>query len=313
MNIDGYIHGIYPRSEDLVQATRDLERGRTTQDKVDETFRKDRDTFVRVQQDAGLERISDGLLRWQDIFRPFVETASGLRAGPLTRWFDNNQFFRAPEVEGGLSLRELPAVFAEGADLPGAKVATLPSPYLFSRATHTDGDRDALMEEFAREILKPAVGQLAERGYTLVQLNEPWLAFHGADASVWPKLERCLSTIREGLSIPLVFHTYYGDAAPIAERLKNLPVDAVGIDLVETDPRTLGKGWNTGVVAGAVSGRNSLVESADATVKLAQMVAEELDPPTLYISNAGDLELVPEAVAPRKVALIGNAVKELRT
>src|SRR5689334_25327951 len=95
-----YQHGIYPRSERVVAATRDLERGRTTPRAVDDAFRQDEADFVDLQRKAGLDVFSGGLVRWQDIFRPLVDASVGMRARTLVRWFDNNSFYRAPEIEG---------------------------------------------------------------------------------------------------------------------------------------------------------------------------------------------------------------------
>src|SRR5919202_2132089 len=97
--VRAYIPGIYARSEELVQATRDLDRGRTTEDAVEEQQNKDLHVFLDAQREAGLDYLSDGLLNWQDIFRPFAETAEGLKPGPLTRFLNTNTFYRAPVVK----------------------------------------------------------------------------------------------------------------------------------------------------------------------------------------------------------------------
>src|SRR6187401_2483534 len=72
MDVAAYQFGIYPRSEAVVAATRALERGRADEGQVEAAYRADRDAFVAAQRDAGLDFISDGLLRWQDLFRPLV-------------------------------------------------------------------------------------------------------------------------------------------------------------------------------------------------------------------------------------------------
>ena len=76
-----FIPGLYPRSEALVQATRDLDRGRTTEEAVDEQVERDLGELVSVQQEAGVDLLADGMLRWQDIFRPLVEGSEGLETG----------------------------------------------------------------------------------------------------------------------------------------------------------------------------------------------------------------------------------------
>ncbi len=77
--IRAYAPGIYARSEKLVQATRDLDRGRTAEEAVEEQRLADVRAFVETQREAGLDYFSDGLLNWQNIFRPFDESAEGLR------------------------------------------------------------------------------------------------------------------------------------------------------------------------------------------------------------------------------------------
>ena len=98
--MEAFVPGIYPRSEELVQATRDLDRGRTTQEAVDAQVERDLQHLISAEQDAGLALLSDGMLRWQDVFRPLVEAADGLERGALTRFLDTNTFYRAPHAEG---------------------------------------------------------------------------------------------------------------------------------------------------------------------------------------------------------------------
>ena len=96
--IRAYAPGIYARSEELVQATRDLDRGRATEEAVAAQQDADLRAFLYAQREAGLDYFSDGLLNWQDIFRPFDAAAEGLRPGPLTRFLNTNTFYRAPAV-----------------------------------------------------------------------------------------------------------------------------------------------------------------------------------------------------------------------
>ena len=74
-----YAPGIYARSEELVQATRDLDRGRATEEAVAAQQDADLRAFLYAQREAGLDYFSDGLLNWQDIFRPFDTAAEGFR------------------------------------------------------------------------------------------------------------------------------------------------------------------------------------------------------------------------------------------
>jgi 5-methyltetrahydropteroyltriglutamate--homocysteine methyltransferase len=312
LSVSAYQHGIYPRSESVVQATRDLDRGRTTEEHVEEAFRRDRDEFLALQREAELDLLSDGLLRWQDLFRPLVESSEGMEAQVLVRWFHNNSFFRAPAVRGKPTLHG-PVPLLEENGFPEPRVATLPSPYLFSRAAQTDQDRDALMMEVARDVLAPAAGLLVSAGSTLVHLEEPWLPSVGIEDSSWEALEQALGPIREATEdAVLVMHLYYGDAAPHVDRLRRLPVDAVGIDFTETDLDALPAPLGTGLAAGVLDGRRSVLEETAEVVAFVRKVEERLRPSSLYLTSGSDLELLGEQVASQKVRVLGETAKRLR-
>ena len=307
--VAAYQHGIHPRSEDVVATTRAFDRGRVSADEVEDAFKADREDFIATQEGAGLDYFSDGLLRWQDIFRPLVEATPGLSARTLVRWFDNNAFFRAPEAAESLGrLTEAPPELDDGLHLPHPRMATLPSPYLFSRAAHVEGDRNAWMVELTEQVLRPLAETLLDREYALVHLQEPWASFFGMDTDAWTSFERAIGSLREATEdrAALVLHTYFGDAAPLADRLRTLPVDAVGVDFVETDLDALGSGWQTGVLAGCLDGRRSPIESVDGTVAFAERVAEQLDPPVLYLSSNCELEFLPRDIARQKVLRLGE-------
>jgi 5-methyltetrahydropteroyltriglutamate--homocysteine methyltransferase len=311
--VAAYQHGIYPRSEGVVAATRGLERGRTTGDAVDQAFEADRRDFVAAQQEAGLDYVSDGLLRWQDIFRPLVRLSGGLTPRTLVRWFDNNSFFRAPEVTGDLTVTApLPAeVSPKG--LPEPRVATLPSPYLFSRAAQTSDDRNALMMDLTREILRPVAQELVEHGFGLIHLEEPWLAYEGIEPGDWADFEKALQEVREASDgATLVLHTYFGDAGPLVDRLRALPVDAVGVDLTETDPEALGANWTVGLLAGALDGRRSVLEPVEGIVDLVRRAVDATQAPAVFVSSNSELEMLSTDLARRKVLRLGEASARLK-
>lgn len=310
--ISAYQHGIYPRSESVVQATRDLDRGRTTPDRVEEAFRRDKEEFLDLQRNAGLDLLSDGLLRWQDLFRPLVESSQGLEAQVLVRWFHNNSFFRAPAVRGKPAFGDSGQWF-EPNGFSEPRVATLPSPFLFSRAAQSDQDRDALMLDLAKDVLAPAAAKLVAAGSSLVHLEEPWLPSSGIEDSSWEALEQALGPIREATEdATLVLHLYYGDASPYVDRLRRFPVDAVGIDFTDTDLDSLSAPLETGLVAGVLDGRRSVIEDPEEVAGFVFRVVDRLEPSTLHLSSGSDLELLGEQVARKKVEVLGETARRVK-
>ena len=301
-----YVHGLYPRSEELVAATRDVDRGRQPPHVVEAQQEVDRAEIIALQRDAGLTLVSSGFLSWADLFRPLIEACSALATGPLVRWFDNNTFVRTPVVRGAPELAT-DLFVAERSD-----VGLLPGPYTFSRIATGADDRDALMAALARGLLRPAAEEFVRRGAQLVHLQEPWLTAHGIGEESWPAFAAALRVIGEGLGARLVVHTYFGDAGPLIGRLSRLPVSAVGVDLTETDLAALAGPWQTGLLLGCLDGRSSLIEDVDLTVALAAKILEATRPPLLLLSSSCDLDLLPRPLADRKVQALGAATRQLR-
>ena len=264
-----------------------------------------------MQRQAGLDFLSDGLLRWQDLFRPLIERL-GIHPHTLVRWFDTNTFFREPAFDGSIPEITSADGILPDASVPAPRVMTLPSPFMFSRAAHTDRDRNRLMLELVEQVLQPVARQGVAAGSALIHLEDPWLAYHGIESQAWAPLREALAALRRGLGATLVFHVYFGDAAPYIEELRALPVDAIGIDFIETDVAALGHGWDKGLVAGLIDGRQSIVESTGNLVDAAAHLADVVRPTSLYLTSNCELSYLPTSVAEQKVERLGQTLARVK-
>jgi 5-methyltetrahydropteroyltriglutamate--homocysteine methyltransferase len=283
--LQAYVPGIYPRSEELVQATRDLDRGRTTQEAVDEQVERDFAALVSAQQAAGLDLLADGKLRWQDHFRPLLEAADGLETGALTRFLDTNTFYRAPKATGETKLSQ-PLDERYVAPLPGPRLVTLPSPYALSHGTGVSP------KEMAEGVLKPALDGLDAE---LVVLAEPF------DPNL-DELAEALEALAGGpkLALWLEFH----DAGPALERgAAELPVDGLGIDFFATHIEAVPAGFDKLLLAGVIDGRSSVPEEPR---EIAAFV-DRLEVERIALVPNGDLQYVSQQIAQEKLARLGKA------
>jgi 5-methyltetrahydropteroyltriglutamate--homocysteine methyltransferase len=291
--LQAYAPGIYARSEELIQATRDLDRGRTTPEAVDELFERDLNELVDVQEEAGLDLLSDGMLRSQDHFRLLAEAAEGLDARPLTRFLDTNTFYRAVLVEGSPRLgRPLPAP-----DLPAGRwLATLPAPLALARAAH-----GALSAQAAAEaILAPQVEAYAEAGCALVVLTDPFLAREGG-------VDEAVAALGElPRAVPLALQLPFGDAASVLEELAEAPVDAVGVDFYATSLDAVPEGYPKEVAAGVLDARSSALEDPEEITRFVEGL-EQRSPAAVSLTPNGDLQFVPERIAREKLVRLGRA------
>jgi methionine synthase II (cobalamin-independent) len=163
------------------------------------------------------------------------------------------------------------------------------------------------MRDLTREILCPVAEALAARGYTLFHLEEPWLPYFGIPAGDWDDFDKAVGAIREATEgSTLVLHAFFGDAGPHVDRLRRLPVDAVGVDFVETDVDELGSSWDVGILAGALDGRSSPIEPVEGTMSFLRRLAQTLEPPAVFVSSNSELEHLPRDVAREKVLRLGE-------
>jgi 5-methyltetrahydropteroyltriglutamate--homocysteine methyltransferase len=283
--LQAFAPGIHPRSEALVQATRDLDRGRTTQEAVDQQIERDLAELVAAQQAAGLDLLSDGMLRWQDHFRPLLEAADGLETGALTRFLDTNTFYRAPKATGEPRLSQ-PLDERYVAPLPGPRLVTLPSPYALAHGT------DISPKTMAESVLKPALDGLDADLVVLAEPFEPSL----------DDLAEALEALAGGprLALWLEFH----DAGPaLARGAADLPVEGLGIDFYATHVEAVPAGFDKLLLAGVIDARSSVPEEPR---EIAAFV-ERLDVERIALVPNGDLQYVSQPVAQEKLARLGKA------
>lgn len=285
--------GIYPRSEALVQATRDLARGRTTAAAVDAQRREDLERLLAVQRESGLGPYASGMLDWQDLFRPLVEAADGLTAAALVRFLDGNTFYRAIEVDGAPRLRSPLA----SPELPEPWLATLPSPFALAHATGHALAADVL----AQALLAPQIEAWADAGCALVVLHEPFLSREPQ------RVGELLSALgRLPRPVPVALQLVFGDATPLLAPLADAAVDAIGIDLQETALDDVPDGFPKPLLAGVVDATSSLLEEPHGLAEAALALRERC-PAGIVLTPNGDLERVPEPIAREKLRRLGAA------
>jgi 5-methyltetrahydropteroyltriglutamate--homocysteine methyltransferase len=297
--LQAFVPGLYARSEALVQATRDLDRGRTTPEAVDEQVERDLAELVAVQQAAGVDLLADGMLRWQDVFRPFVEGADGLETGALTRFLDTNTFYRAPSVSTDTPALPRALNGRYFAPLPAPRLVTLPSPFALAEGTGVDP------KAVAEGVLKP---QIDATDAELVILEEPFLARAGSvDLN---GLGEALEKLNGGPKLAL--WVTFGDAGRLFEQgLADLPVDGIGVDFYATRVNAIPEGFDKLLLAGVLDARSSVPEDPNEIAAFVPQLQERGVKDVALVPN-GDLQYVSEPVARDKVERLGKA-KEAAT
>jgi 5-methyltetrahydropteroyltriglutamate--homocysteine methyltransferase len=313
--VEVQLSGAFPRSEKLVATTRAFERGKANQDDVNASLREDNLSLASLQKDSALDFCVDGQLNWQDLLRPFSELFTGIEPGRLTRWFDNNTFYRAPIVTGKISFKggNVDKFFrADAYPKNGQKKVVLPSPFAFAALAENKDPSSfkAIVDEFSHA-LRDLTKSLGALGYSCFQFSEPSLCAKMRTEEDFAIARNGIQTCAKGLAGKTILHTYFADASRAIVGLIDFPVDFIGIDFYATsldafpDVR-----FNRGLVCGCLDGRNSLMETPKEIHGFITKVREKLEPKGLVVAPNSDLDFLPQSVAEKKVRLLGK-IREL--
>jgi 5-methyltetrahydropteroyltriglutamate--homocysteine methyltransferase len=293
--VEAFVPGIYPRSEALVQATRDLDRGRTTPEAVADQVAQDREALLSVQQQAGFDLLADGMLTWQDTFRPLVEGSEGLESGALTRFLDTNTFYRAPNATSDSPRLRAPLGEEHVAPLPDNRLVTLPSPFALSLGTGLSP------KAVAEGVLKPSIEALGD--VELVVLSEPFLSREQTVSL--GELEEALAVLTGGPRLALWLT--FGSASRLLQKgIADLSVEGIGVDFYATQATDLPDGFDKLLLAGVLDARNSTLEDPREIASFAGSLQAKGVQEIALVPN-GDLQYVSETIAREKLGRLGAA------
>ena len=320
-----YVTGILPRPRELIETTRAYDRKRVNKEELERAFKKATTKVIEAQVSAGLSYVTDGMLKWQDLLRPYTENLKGVKIGALARWFNNNTFYRKPIVSGELQREKditLEMTYMEYLPSTLPRKAVLPAPYTFTKLSENNfyKSETELLFKYA-EILRGEIRSLAERGFKYIQLSEPALVYNPFKEPIskdtLADVKNALEIAVKGVKARVCLQTFFGDFAQILPDALDFPVDDLGVDLYETSLEKLKEYmFDKGVALGLVDARNSLAENERELTTVAKEIIESIYPSKIcevFICPNCDLEFLPWERAKEKMRIIGNVTKRLQS
>jgi 5-methyltetrahydropteroyltriglutamate--homocysteine methyltransferase len=305
--------GSYPRIGDAP----DLQRHRRTYARRErgeispEEFRKVEDEVVawviREQIEAGMEVVTDGLIRWYDPYSHFCRGLEGVEVNGLLRFFDTNFYFRQPVVKapirrrGPIVLREYE--FARSLSSRPVK-PVLTGPYTLARGSIVEAGYRSLHElalAYAR-VLADEVKDLSGAGAQLIQVDEPAIVGHPEDLNVLQEALRGVAAERG--TAQLLLHISFGDVAPLYRDLQALPVDVLGLDFTYSPklPALIADlGSAKPLALGLIDARNTKLETKESVFPVLDAVLPALTPGPTYLMPSCGLEFLPRERARLKL------------
>ncbi|HET7483649.1 MAG TPA: hypothetical protein VFK89_12405, partial [Actinomycetota bacterium] len=240
MPVETTVVGSYPKPPDeggqfVVRKTLHArERGDATDEDVQKAFDDLARRAILEQEEAGIDIVTDGHARWDDILTPFARHIAGFEIGGLIRWFDNNVYYRRPICTGDIEWRGPSSVeafkFAASVATKPVK-AVIPGPITFARLSLDEhyGKHEDFVMAIARVIAQEAF-ELEAAGCRHIQIDEPALLDAPEDLQFARDAIYVITSELDTAETTLA--TYFGDAKRIGPELFDLRVDWFGLDLV---------------------------------------------------------------------------------
>jgi 5-methyltetrahydropteroyltriglutamate--homocysteine methyltransferase len=313
--------GSYPKPPDegqpfVVRKTlHALERGEATVEDLrlaqDELARE----VIAEQTAAGIDLITDGQVRWDDIVTPFARNMDGFEIGGLLRFFDNNVYYRRPVCKGPVEWRGPTSVadfqFASSATDRRVK-AILPGPVTFAHLSLDEryGSHETFVLAVAKVLAQEAF-ELEAAGAEVIQIDEPALLGAPEDLEL---ATRALGVVVADLDrTETIVATYFGDAKRLGPELFELPVDGFGLDfvsgpenfeLVDSLPE------DKKLQAGVVDARNTKREGLDDLAHVIDRLVGAVGAERLSVCPSAGLEFLPREKARAKLQRLVEAANK---
>ncbi|OGC76093.1 MAG: hypothetical protein A2145_02840, partial [candidate division Zixibacteria bacterium RBG_16_40_9] len=209
------------------------DQGKIRAENLEEVYQETIKRVIREQEEAGIDIITDGQIRWDDLVTPVARNIQGIEIGGLIRFFDNNVYYRRPIINSQVSFKNLATVeqfkFAQANAKKPVK-AVLPGPFTLAKLCSDQyyNNIDKLTLGLA-EILNQEAKELEKAGAKFIQLDEPSLCYNP------DKVDLAIKAIEkafENISVKKILFFYFGNVKSLFPRILDTSVDVIGVDVV---------------------------------------------------------------------------------
>jgi 5-methyltetrahydropteroyltriglutamate--homocysteine methyltransferase len=294
----------------------DLIGGDESED-ITAAYDRARSEVVDRQQQAGLDRIVEGQLRWDDMLAHPLAVADDVEMQGIVRYYDDNNFYREPVVGGDLTATGDIAAELETANeqVQAALQAVFPGPYsLADLATDEHYDDDAAFLDAIADFLAAEAGQFPD--VETLFLLEPSLVENAPGDGEDERASEAIDTVASAVDADVVTHTYWGALEEkVYAHLMDADIDAIGFDLVSNhDQNTYNVqeyGTKDDVALGLVDGQNTLVESPETIRERIDWFDEQTDGDygTVYATTNTETLYLPVNKFEAKLDALANAAE----
>ncbi|MBI4323577.1 MAG: hypothetical protein HY596_04790 [Candidatus Omnitrophica bacterium] len=283
---------------------------------LEDVFQDVTRAVIKEQEAAGIDVVTDGQIRWEDLVTPLARRLEGFEINGLERFFDNNVYYRRPILHK-TPVRKQPIflkeyLFARSCTSKPVK-AVLPGPYTVVALSEDRYYRN--VRPFLRsiaEILNEEARTLAKAGAVMIQFDEPALGFGKPPMK---DVVEAINIATTGVQAKTALYLYFGHLDGTLPALRPCRVDLIGVDVV-SDPKAITavrkQKWTKELALGCVDARNTKLESVTELHALFDVVKRVVPKGRLYANPNCGLEFLPHEQARQKLNRLVEAVRRYK-
>ena len=292
--INYWIAGIYPRNETLIESTRLYDKTLRKQ------FNKEKTRLLKIQSKNRFNYITDPLIDWDDNIRPFTDNLKGIEKGPLTRYYENNTFYRQPIITNKITtsgkILKNNICFNLFSDKSKPKVDIL-DPFTFYDLSANEfyKSEEEAINAFA-DIIKKELNSI-KKDIELIQFNAPSLA-RVKEKEQLDIIRKAMVKIVKGLDVTTCLNLWGSDVSDTLEAFQDFPVDIIGIDFTTSKIDKFDQiDINKGLACGLIDAKNTKMEKTSEIIRELKNIKELFKPTSLAVIPSWDFEFIPETFA----------------
>ncbi len=323
MALEITLAGAYPKIGDtteeqkLRRALHQFDKGEISEEDLEQVKNEVTEEVIREQLTAGIDIVTDGLIRWDDPLTYIARKIFGFEVGGLIRYFDTNTFYRQPIVETRLEFVKPILVsdfqFAQERSAKPVKVV-LTGPYTLAKLCRNRFYREFKQLAFdLAHIIHREAQALEEAGARYIQFDEPAILQHKQDTILFFQMYEIVTAqlSKAEKTLQLNFGTLEG----LYPGILNLNVERIGLELEKGH-----KNWEIlksarftkKMMAGILDARNTKMENENDLVQAIHQLGEYVNLEQLWLSTSHSLEFLPRTSARKKMELLTAIAKQLR-
>ena len=307
--IDYWIAGIYPRNETLIESTRLYDKT------LREQFNKEKTRLLKIQSKNKFKYITDPLIDWDDNIRPFTDNLKGIEKGPLTRYYENNTFYRQPIITNKITtsgkILKNSICFDLFTNKSKSKVDIL-DPFTFYDLSANEfyKSEEEAINAFA-DIIKKELNSI-KKDIELIQFNAPSLA-RVKEKEQLDIIRKAMVKILKGLDVTTCLNLWGSDVSDTLETFQDFPVDIIGIDFTTSKIDKFDQiDINKGLACGLIDAKNTKMEKTSEIIRELKNIKELFKPTSLAVIPSWDFEFIPETFACKKLYIMKQIKEKTR-